>query len=194
MPQRLSIARFREMAREGKAPLDAIVPKAGIASFRAIDDAPEGRVIEAVVSTPAVDRMNDSIDVNGWELDNFKANPVVLFGHDSSAPPIARALNTWVDGNQLRSRARFFDESENPMSELTLRLIRAGGLNATSVGFIPKVWQWTEDRGGIGIDFISQELMEWSVVPIPANPEALIASAKGLDSKALLAWAERVPR
>ena len=39
------------------------------------------RQIKFVISTEAVDRVNDSIAADGWELANFLKNPVVLWAH-----------------------------------------------------------------------------------------------------------------
>jgi phage head maturation protease len=60
------------------------------------------------------------------------------------------------------------------------RLARGGFLAATSVGFRPLKWEYTTDkeRGADdwfpGIDFEEQELVEFSIVTVPANPEALM--------------------
>jgi len=64
-------------------------------------------------------------------------------------------------------------------------------LNATSVGFKPKEWVFNEDRKGV--DFKTQELLEFSVVPVPSNPEALIeARSAGIDLGPYKEWAEQV--
>lgn len=65
-------------------------------------------------------------------------------------------------------------------------------MRATSVGFTPIKYQFNDERKH-GIDFLEQELFEYSCVPVPSNPEALIeASAKGIDTTPLKEWAERV--
>jgi hypothetical protein len=38
-----------------------------------------------VFSDNSVDRYGDTIDARGWVLDNYKANPVALFGHDAGS-------------------------------------------------------------------------------------------------------------
>jgi hypothetical protein len=57
-------------------------------------------------------------------------------------------------------------------------MVKRGFLRATSVGFRPKrdKYSWNEERGGI--DFEEQELLEFSVVPVPSNPEALLSASK----------------
>ena len=54
------------------------------------------------------------------------------------------------------------------------KLISARVLKAVSVGFAPGEWKW-RDRKGEGIDFVSgHQLLEASVVNVPANPDALL--------------------
>jgi HK97 family phage prohead protease len=49
-------------------------------------------------------------------------------------------------------------------------------LSATSVGFRPLKWSFSKDRErGGGIDFHEQELLEFSIVTVPANSEATIS-------------------
>jgi hypothetical protein len=72
-------------------------------------------------------------------------------------------------------------------------LIRLGILNACSVGFKPLEYVRDDARGGI--NFLRQSLLEWSVVPVPANAEALVtARGKGIDTAPVLAWAREVEK
>lgn len=132
------------------------------------------RTVEFVISTASVDRMGDTIAVDGWKLDNFRKNPVVLWAHDPSTLPIAKATAVWIEDKSLRARAEFAAADLSPLGDKVLRYFQAGFLNAVSVGFIPLKWAWAEgpDRQW-GIDFIEQELLEFSAVSVPANAEAL---------------------
>jgi hypothetical protein len=69
-----------------------------------------------------------------------------------------------------------------------------GFLSATSVGFMPTKYAFVDDpERRWGIDFLEQELLEFSCVPVPANPEALIdAKAAGIDTAAVREWAEKI--
>jgi hypothetical protein len=73
-------------------------------------------------------------------------------------------------------------------------LYRGGFLRATSVGFLPKEWREVTDpkrRGMMPLDFVRQELLEYSLVPVPSNPRALLDAAKaGLDVGLAKEWAE----
>jgi phage head maturation protease len=63
-----------------------------------------------------------------------------------------------------------------------------GYLKATSVGFMPLKYTFSKDPAReYGIDFLEQELLEFSIVTIPANPDALIdpGQASGKSAAAL---------
>jgi hypothetical protein len=78
-----------------------------------------------------------------------------------------------------------------PVAECTLQLLRGGFLSAVSVGFIPMKYAFSEEDGRTwGIDFLEQELLEFSVCPIPANPEALSEGrSAGIDLAPIRDWA-----
>lgn len=151
----------------------------------------ETRTIEFVISTPIVDRMRDTIDVMGWNLENYQKNPVVLWAHDYRQPPIARSLTTWIENGKLKSKCEFTSQEKNPFGYMIYQLYKDGFMNATSVGFYPAEYVINEERQGI--DYKSQELLEYSCVPVPANPEALVsAKSMGIDLLPLKSWAEQV--
>ena len=149
-----------------------------------LDEMAEPRRLRFVVSTGDVDRDNDTIDPNGWELANFKNNPVVLWAHDHRGLPIARAVEIGVEGNQLVAVAEF---ATHAFAQTVFDLLKGGFLRATSVGFRALEYAINEERRGV--DFKRQELMEFSVCPVPANPMALIAaSAAGVDLEPVRQW------
>lgn len=151
----------------------------------------EDRVIEFTISTPVIDRANDIVNVEGWKLDNYMKNPVVLWAHCYDEPPVAKSLAVWKENNMLKSKCEFTPREINPFGYMVYQLYRDGFLNATSVGFYPQEYVMNEERGGV--DYVTQELLEYSCVPVPANPEALIsAKSAGIDLLPLKDWAERV--
>jgi HK97 family phage prohead protease len=143
----------------------------------------EDRALRFTISTGVVDREQDRVALAGWDLANFKRNPVVLWGHDASRLPIGRAFDIRIEDAALKASVEFIpsDTPEaGPFAEAVYRLARGGFIAATSVGFRPIKWEYTRDQGRgaddwfPGIDFEQQELVEFSVVTVPANPEALI--------------------
>jgi len=198
MPQLLTPADIAKRLRAGEQQIfydgtGARVAKAiGLeASVLAGDDAE--RSVDFAISTGALDRYNSTIAVEGWQLANYGKNSVVLWAHDDSIPAIARAEQTRVDGKRLRSRAVFADRDTHPLADTIFRLIKGKFIGAASVGWIPLKWQFVDEEGrGFGIDYLEQELLEWSVVNIPANPECLVeARSVGIDTSPLMVWAER---
>ena len=141
------------------------------------------RALRFTISTACVDREQDCVAVTGWEMANYLRNPVVLWGHDASRLPIGRAFDLGIEDGALKASIEFIppDTPEGgQFAEAVYRLARGGFIAATSVGFRPLKWGYTTDpaRGADdwfpGIDFEQQELVEFSVVTVPANPEALI--------------------
>jgi len=160
---------------------------------RKIDKA--NREITFTISTNGVDRDGDIIDQAGWELGNYIKNPVVLWAHDASKPPIARAKSIRLSSGSLVSTAVFATKDEYEFADTAFQLYKGGFLNAVSVGFMPKELELIENGpdGMIGFRFIKQELLEFSAVPVPSNPEALIvARGQGIDINPMKAWIEKL--
>jgi HK97 family phage prohead protease len=143
------------------------------------------------ISTDVIDRQKDVVDPAGWHVDDFMKNPVVLFGHDYHSLPVARALSVTGDEHGLSMVAQFPAKDVYPFADTVYQLVKAGYLNATSVGFSPVKWERDPEIGGTR--YHEQTLLEVSIVPVPANPQALIeARSAGIDTAPLIAWAEAV--
>jgi HK97 family phage prohead protease len=136
-----------------------------------------GDTASCMVSTEGVDRDGDRLFAAGADLGQYRRNPVVLFAHDSRSIPVGRAISVEATpGQGLRATWQW-----NTGDELGRRVKAAwegGFLSATSVGFKPR--EYEKNRFG-GLDFTDWELLEFSVVPIPANPGAV----RGLKSLGL---------
>src|SRR4029077_20996443 len=94
---------------------------------------PNGDPLEFVMSDGSVDRMGDVIEPDGWKLDNFRKNPVALFGHNPSFP-IGKWSEVVVRGKQLVGRLALIEPVSDRMRELHAA-VDAGVLRAVSVGF-----------------------------------------------------------
>jgi len=127
----------------------------------------EGEV-EFVVSTNALDAHGERINVDGINLTDYKKNPVVLWGHDGFNLPIAKTTKIWKDSGKLMARAKFYLKDQ--FANKVYNYIVDGYLNAVSIGGM--VQEWNAD--GLTIDKLLMK--EFSVVSIPANQEALVAS------------------
>lgn len=156
------------------------VRKESVAAVEPLDD----RTLRFTISTAAIDRDLDRIELAGWKLDNYHRNPVVLWGHNAAMPPVGKAIELSLDDQRLAAVVRFLPAEgygkASAWADQTYKLIRDGWMSATSVGFRPLKWDFTDDpeRGADdwwpGVDFHEQELVEFSIVTVPANPEALL--------------------
>lgn len=130
--------------------------------------------VEFVVSTGAWDSHGERINVDGINFKDFKKNPVVLWGHDGFNLPIAKATKIWKEGGKLMAKA-MFDLSDDFATKVYNK-IKDGFLNAVSIGGMVEEW------GKDGLTINKLNMKEFSVVSIPANPQA-IATAKSLDTE-----------
>jgi HK97 family phage prohead protease len=138
----------------------------------------DSRIVTFCFSDGSVDRMNDRIDPYGWDLTSFRSNPVALWAHDSSSPPIGRVRRTYVASGRLMGDIEFASAEIYPFADQVYKLVTNRFINSVSVGFRPITWQFSDDADrGFGIDFHEQELLEISVVPVPANANALVQAA-----------------
>lgn len=157
------------------------------------------RRITHVISTGRLDRGNRMVEPSGWKLANFKRAPRVLADHDYS---IERVIGTGHDvkvadvpriGEALVATTQFDEEGLGPVA---FRLASTGMVNTWSVGWIGLKshrigevddCEGCEKAGNVewGRHFMTQELLEYSLVAIPANPDAVNGLlAAGLVSKA----------
>lgn len=154
----------------------------------------DGLQIPFILSTDAVDRDKDCINPNGWDLAHYRENPVVLWAHQVNEPPVAKSIEERVERGRLTSVAVFTPKDLNPFGHMVGQMYAKGFLRAVSVGFVARKWSLAQEkeRSG-GVDVHSQELLEYSCVPVPANPDALIeAKACGIDLVPLRIWTEKV--
>jgi len=134
-------------------------------------------VLTFVGSTIGEDRYGSVIDPMGAELDNFLKNPVFMWAHDYSQPPIGVVTKVVQTKKLLKFTVKFAVE-ENPFAKTVYNLYKGGYLSGVSIGMIPKAWEeieaksipsgWAENR-----KYTKWELLELSAAPIPANRDAL---------------------
>jgi len=187
----LTIEQFRAAAKR-KLPVEGGVFR--LATDDSVPVANAQRTRRFCFSDQSVDRMGDTIAADGWETEDFDANPVALWAHDSSSPPIGRASNLAVEGKRFMGDIEFAPPETYAFAETIYQLLCGRFLRAVSVGFLPLEYSFVDadpDRRW-GIDFKRQTLLEISVCPVPANPNALSeARSKGIDTRPLAEWAER---
>ena len=159
-------------------------------SVRAEND----RTIDHIFSDKSVARDGDTISTAGWQLANFLKNPVYLWAHDSLSPPIGRVTSITPDNGLLRATVQYADADTYPFADTIFRLTKSGYINASSVSWLPIKWRYAADKGRApgAIDFLEQELLEASAVPLPALASALVsARSAGIDTGPVFDWATR---
>lgn len=145
--------------------------------FKGYDE--EADTIDFIASTDVVDRQGESIDAAGWDLSNIGKNLPLLWAHNDRELPIGKVVSARVEDNALITSVEFAHKV-NEFAKQVYDLVKAGFLNAVSVGFMPKAFN---NEG----QMVQQELLELSVVNIPANQEALrsnmyVAFCKSLET------------
>lgn len=193
-PPFASIDEFRAAAKASDKPIEE--PRIRASFDTEIKAEGDSRNLTFVISTASVDRMGDTIAVDGWELADFRKNPVVLWAHDAQSLPVAKASKVWIEAGKLMASAEFTPSGMARFNDAVFEMLKAGFLNATSVGFQPLEYSFADDPSRrFGINFIRQTLLEFSVVPVPANAEALIQGrAAGIDVAPVAEWCEAALR
>lgn len=137
----------------------------------------ENFTAEFILSTDSPDRHGDIIDQESWVLDNFLKAPRLLLQHNSHQFPIGKWEKLWIeqdgDVKMLVGRAKFAYK-EYDQAKTAFDLVAGGFLNTVSVGF--RWGRYEEDPETGIITFFDNELLECSLVSIPANPDALLKS------------------
>lgn len=145
-----------------------------------------------VLSDATRDRYGDVIDPAGWDLRWFKKNPIALFNHNQNAP-IGRWANPRVEDGQLVAELEPAARGTSQRVDEILSLIDQDILRATSVGFRSLEDEPIDkNKPFAGTRYLKQELLETSVVSVPANPAALqVARSLNISDETLsLAFGE----
>jgi len=146
-------------------------------TFKAYEDGDDLH-IAGMASTNNTDRVGDIIETEAWTkggLDNYLNNPVILFNHDYNQP-IGRAVQLGTNDKGLQLKAKIA-KSAGHVGEL----IKEGVLGAFSVGFRVKDADYMVETDGYKIK--DAELLEVSVVTVPANQAATFSLAKSFNSE-----------
>jgi len=146
-----------------------------------------------IASTDRADRYGDIIDQSGWQLEAYRSNPVILLNHDHNSLPIGRGDVRLTERGLVIDVE--FDMADKRAAEIAGKAER-GFMNAVSVGFAPlkatpraqlKADHPAYSKSG-GQYFEKAELLEVSIVTIPANADAVAIAAKniGFDLKSYI--------
>jgi HK97 family phage prohead protease len=140
-------------------------------------------------STFDLDRFGERIDPAGWEYRRYRENPVIEWAHRYDIPAIGRTDSLHADEQGLHGMVIFNDKDYDPFGWAIGERVKAGVIRAGSVGFrvmeieIPSK---EEGKDGTTLIFRKQELLEFSICNVPANPWALakplaLSKAAGME-------------
>ena len=131
--------------------------------------------IEGYASTTDIDRMNDVIPSAVWEkgISNYLKNPIILSQHDHD-DPIGRMVDYRIDSKGLWVKARI-----SAAADEVYGLVKDGVVTAFSVGF--RVIDAAYDAATELFVIKELELVEISVVSIPANQNTLFSLSKAFS-------------
>lgn len=146
------------------------------------------REVVAIISTDNIDRDGEVVSPKGMKKKAYAGNPIVLVNHDAQSLPVAKAL--WVKSEDNRIIAKYVVSDKTQLARDVFGLLQDGTLSAHSIGFISnpdkrsapsatelKKYPYWSGAKAVHRDW---ELFEFSIVGIPANPEALaLAVSKG---------------
>lgn len=134
---------------------------------------------DIVITSEVPDRGGDVVEVDGWHLANYDKNPVVMWGHDYKSVPIGRSLSIAKSKPHKGLLANFeFRPAANdydPIHPIKIAWDHKF-LRTASVGFMPLEYEPLDKDSSPFFGpfrFIQQELLEWSIVPIPMHQDAL---------------------
>lgn len=166
-----------------------------VSDIRKVDK--ESRTVTFIASDDTRDSAGTVLNQDNWDLSRFNKNGVIGYQHkvyggwdDTDNPDNVIGKGTaYIEDKKLMVDITFEPAEINPLAEKIYQKIMFGSLRAVSVGFLPI----GRGRFGEGDDsdtyyFAGQQLLEVSVVNIPANPNAL---KKSLEAEHEYLEAER---
>jgi HK97 family phage major capsid protein/HK97 family phage prohead protease len=139
----------------------------------------EKRMISGVASTPEPDRMGDIVEPLGV---TYK-NPLPLLLYHNSQKPVGqvRFKTPTKDGIEFEATLPTVAEAGTVRDRIeeAWQSIKAGLLAGVSIGFRSIEEAFIKETGSFR--FLKTEILELSLVAIPANPDATIQQIKSLD-------------
>lgn len=148
-----------------------------ILTVKAVED--EQRIIRGVATTPTPDRVGDIVEPLGVK---FK-NPLPLLHQHRSDQPVGTVKfdKPTKDGITFEARLPKIEEP-GPLKDRVDTAwgeVKSGLVRGVSIGFRELEYCRMEDGG---LRFIESEVLELSLVTIPANAEATIQMVKSIDT------------
>lgn len=137
-----------------------------------------------VMSTATPDRHGDVVEQESWILEHIERNPAFFWAHRSDEFPLGKWLSVWLEadpdspeGMILVGKAEFAVDLD-PQIERAWKHVVRGDLTMVSVGFIPHVVEYDEEKEMLVLK--NCELLECSLVGIGSNRRALVRNTEDI--------------
>jgi HK97 family phage major capsid protein/HK97 family phage prohead protease len=140
----------------------------------------ESRTIRGIATTPSTDRMGDVVEPLGVKF----SNPMPLLWQHKSDKPVGLATFEKPTKAGIEFEASLAKVSEpgalKDRIDEAWQSVKHGLVRGVSIGFRPIEYAFMDK--GSGIRFSETEVMELSLVTIPANQDATINLIKSIDT------------
>jgi HK97 family phage prohead protease len=146
--------------------------------IKSIEEGESELKIYGYASTDSIDRTSDRILPTAWTrggLRNYELNPILLFNHDYNRP-IGKVVEITTDSRGLKIKGIISKSAGD-----VYNLVKEGVLSTFSVGFLVKDADYDKSLDGLIVK--DAELLEVSVVSVPANQDATFSLAKSFDNQ-----------
>ena len=146
------------------------------------------RIIEGIASTPSTDRVGDIVEPLGAK---FKLPLPLLWQHRSGEPVgnviFAKATESGITFKAQIAKIDDAGELKN-LTDKAWQAVRPNGrqpplVRGISIGFIPTEVEPIKESKNYGLRIKEFELLECSLVTIPANADATITMVRSIDER-----------
>lgn len=142
----------------------------------------------SVITDGSVDSDHEIVLPKGLSFERYQKNPIVTFGHNWGAPPVAKSLwqkliggHIWKAKTQYVSRPETLTKEQSWLPDTIWHLVKEGFLPGKSVGGLGKVREITKEEYDANPSWKSAKTIidemvvyEYSIVPIQANKNAIV--------------------
>lgn len=153
-----------------------------VLTVKAVEE--EQRIIHGTATTPSPDRVGDVVEPLGVKFNN----PMPLLWQHRSDKPVGTVTFDKPTKNGITFEAKLANIDEpgalKDRIDEAWQSVKSGLVRAVSIGF--RAIEYAFIEGG-GIRFTESEVLELSLVTIPANADATISSIKSIDAPLLAA-------
>ncbi len=165
--------------------LNTIQTRAALLRANGVDK--EKRTATFEISNESVDSYRTVFFSDGWDFTRYNNNPVVFYQHGTHSVDPDMLIGTsriYQEDKRTYAEVTFESAEDNPLAEKVFRKVKNGTLRGASVGFNVLEGRWGEKKAGEDPDviyFTRIELLEWSIVTVPSNPETLKRNAQSIE-------------